>query len=92
MGCHLEGEYNTGNNFSNITGERIVFKQRDADFVYQSPVFFQLGVGARNKITQFSANTKVFFRWDTRTEQPHPVFWFATATAAARTRRAASRR
>ena len=24
-GCHLEGEYNTGNNFSNITGDRIVF-------------------------------------------------------------------
>ncbi|MEM6993721.1 MAG: hypothetical protein AAF721_24620, partial [Myxococcota bacterium] len=44
MGCHLEGEYNTGNNFSNITGERIVFREKEADFVYQSPVFFQLGV------------------------------------------------
>ena len=36
IGCHLEGEYDTGNNFSNITGERIVFEQDNADFVYQS--------------------------------------------------------
>ena len=61
MGCHLEGEYDNGNNFSNITGERIVFKQKFAEFVYQSPVFFQLGVDASNKITQTSAITTVFF-------------------------------
>jgi hypothetical protein len=64
MGCHLSGEYNTGNNFSNVTGERIVYKQRTADFTYQSPIYFQLGVGPRGKITQFSANTKVFFQWE----------------------------
>ena len=38
IGCHLGGEYNTGNNFSNITGERIVFRQANADFIYQTPV------------------------------------------------------
>ena len=64
MGCHLSGEYNTGNNFSNITGERIVYKQRTADFTYQSPLFFQLGVNTRGRITQFSSNTKVFYRWE----------------------------
>jgi hypothetical protein len=58
IGCHLGGEYDTGNNFSNVTGERSVFKQANADFTYQSPVFFQLGVGPRGKITQLSANTK----------------------------------
>jgi hypothetical protein len=66
MGCHLEGEYNNGNNFSNVTGDRIVFRERNADFVYQSPLFFQLGVNARNKITQTSSNTKVFFKWRDR--------------------------
>lgn len=66
MGCHLSGEYDNGNNFSNVTGERIVYKQRTADFTYQSPLFFQLGVGPRGEITQFSANTKVFFQWEDR--------------------------
>ncbi len=64
MGCHLSGEYDNGNNFSNITGDRIVFKQRTADFTYQSPLFFQLGVDPSGKITQFSSNTKVFFQWE----------------------------
>jgi hypothetical protein len=63
MGCHLKGEYDEGNNFSNITGERIVFEQANADFTYQSPVYFQLGVGPKGKITQLSANTKVFFQY-----------------------------
>ncbi len=66
MGCHLSGEYDNGNNFSNITGDRIVFKQRTADFTYQSPLFFQLGVDPSGKITQFSSNTKVFFQWEDR--------------------------
>ena len=63
MGCHLEGEFNQGNNFSNITGDRIVFNEENADFVYQSPVFFQLGVDEKNKITQYSPNTKMFFKY-----------------------------
>jgi len=76
MGCHLSGEYDTGNNFSNVTGERIVFKQRTADFTYQSPIYFQLGVNARNRITQFSANTKVFFQWEDRFGQLSQRFTF----------------
>ncbi len=66
MGCHLSGEYDNGNNFSNQTGERIVFKQRTADFTYQSPLFFQLGVNPAGRIAQFSSNTKVFFQWEDR--------------------------
>lgn len=77
MGCHLSGEYNTGNNFSNVTGERIVYKQRTADFTYQSPLYFQLGVGPRGKITQFAANTKVFFRWEDRNNVLSRAFWFS---------------
>lgn len=63
VGCHLEGEYNNGNNFSNITGQRIVFRQTEAQFVYQSPVPYQLGIGVDNKIRPYAANTKVFFRY-----------------------------
>ncbi len=76
MGCHLSGEYDTGNNFSNVTGERIVYKQRTADFTYQSPLFFTLGIGPRGKITQFSANTKVFFRWEDKNHAMSRVFAF----------------
>ncbi|MEZ5988210.1 MAG: hypothetical protein R3F30_03650 [Planctomycetota bacterium] len=63
MGCHLEGEYTNGNFFSNINGKQIVYRERFADFVYQSPLFFQLGVDEDNKIQQFSSNTKVFYRY-----------------------------
>jgi len=77
MGCHLQGEYNAGNNFSNITGERIVFREDEADFVYQSPVFFQLGVNSRGKVTQVSPNTKMFFRWEDRRNDRSRVFAFS---------------
>jgi hypothetical protein len=77
MGCHLKGEYNTGNNFSNITGDRIVYRQRNADFTYISPLFFQLGIGADNKITQISANTKVFYQWRDQRGQFSDIFTFS---------------
>jgi len=77
MGCHLEGEYNTGNNFSNVTGERIVFRQKNADFTYQSPVPFQLGIGPDSRISTMSANTKVFFQWFDRFGTPSKVFAFS---------------
>ncbi len=77
MGCHLSGEYDAGNNFSNITGERIVYKQRTADFTYQSPLFFQLGVSARGKLSTFSANTKVFFQWEDQNGVLSQVFTFS---------------
>jgi len=82
MGCHLSGEYNTGNNFSNITGERIVFRQRTADFTYQSPIFFQLGVTARGKISTYSANTKVFFQWRDQSGQFSRFFQFSDRNSA----------
>jgi hypothetical protein len=76
VGCHLEGEYNTGNNFSNITGERIVFRQRFAEFVYQSPVPFSIGVGTDNKVRTTATNTKVFFRYRDLHGERTPVFAF----------------
>ncbi len=63
IGCHLRGEYDTGNNFSNITGERIVYKQANADFTYQTPVPFQLGINADGKIAPISPNTEAFYGW-----------------------------
>jgi hypothetical protein len=76
IGCHLEGEYNEGNNFSNITGERIVFRQRFAEFVYQSPVPFFLGIGTDNKVRTSATNTKVFFRYRDLNGDRTPVFAF----------------
>jgi hypothetical protein len=77
MGCHLGGEYTTNpNNFSNITGQRSVFAQANADFTYQSPLFFTLGVNSRNKIAQVSANTKVFFEYRDRHGDDSQVFTF----------------
>jgi hypothetical protein len=82
MGCHLSGEYDTGNNFSNQTGERIVYKQRTADFTYQSPLFFQLGVTARGRISTFSANTKVMYQWEDQNGQLSRFFQFSDRHAA----------
>ncbi|MCR9246721.1 MAG: cytochrome c3 family protein [bacterium] len=81
IGCHLEGEYNRGNNFSNITGERISFRERFAEFVYQSPVNFTLGVGPDNKVTNTAANTKVFFRYLDIEGNRTPVFAFSDRNA-----------
>jgi len=77
IGCHLKGEYDEGNNFSNITGERIVFEQANADFTYQSPVYFLLGVNTRHRITQVSSNTKVFFQWIDRNNDRSQIFAFS---------------
>lgn len=76
MGCHLEGEYRGGNEFSNITGAEITFREKNADFVYQSPVFFQLGINAHGKITQVSSNTKTFFKYFDIDGQESKVFAF----------------
>ncbi|MFT4541878.1 MAG: hypothetical protein ACI841_002239 [Planctomycetota bacterium] len=77
IGCHLEGEYNLGNNFSNITGERIAFREAEAQFVYQSPVFFQLGVGSDGKISPIMANTDTFFRYEDKDRNRSEVFSFS---------------
>lgn len=78
VGCHLGGEYSTNpNNFSNITGQRIVFRQANADFTYQTPVPFQLGVGPRGKIEPISPNTLVFFQYRDRHGERSQVFSFS---------------
>ena len=75
IGCHLEGEYD--NNFSNITGERIIFEERNADFVYQSPVPFQLGVDSKNKISPIASNTTTFFKYRDQDNVWSSVFAFS---------------
>ena len=82
VGCHLEGEYDTGANFSNITGERIVFEEQFAEFVYQSPVLFQLGVDTDNKVAPIAANTDTFFRWEDRNNVRSQVFAFSDRNGA----------
>lgn len=77
IGCHLGGEYNNGNNFSNITGERIVFRQANADFVYQTPVPFQLGVDTHGKIAPMSPNTETFFQYRDRNGIDSQIFTFS---------------
>lgn len=78
MGCHLGGEYSNNQNlFSNINGKRIVFEEDDADFVYQSPVFFQLGVNSDGKIGQMSPNTKTFFYYEDQQNNKSKVFSFS---------------
>ena len=76
IGCHLRGEYDNGNNFSNITGERIVYKQANADFTYQSPVFFQLGIGPNDKVEQIMPNTLVFYGYRDLNGADSEVFSF----------------
>lgn len=66
IGCHLANQYNDDSNnyfYSNITGERIVLQQVAADFVYQTPVPFYMGVNSRGKITQISPAEKWFIRY-----------------------------
>lgn len=77
IGCHLEGEYNNGNNFSNITGEKIVFREAEAQFVYQSPVPFSLGIDAHNKISPMAPNTETFFRYRDLNGDRSQVFAFS---------------
>jgi len=80
IGCHLAGEYdaNPANyRFSNITGDRIVYNEANADFVYQSPVPFQLGVTANNMISQMTPAEKVFYRYTDLNGTESQVFAFS---------------
>jgi len=81
IGCHLKGEYDNGNRFSNITGERIVYNQANADFTYQNPWGFQLGVDAHGKISPFAPNTEMFFQWFDRNGTPSDTFAFSNRNA-----------
>ena len=79
IGCHLGGEYNDNNQnlVSNITGQRIVFDQANADFVYQTPVPFQLGIGPKNRIEPIIANTDVFFQYEDLNNVDSDIFTFS---------------
>lgn len=66
IGCHLRTEYdaNPANFFfSNITGERILLKQAQADFVYQTPILTHLGINSKGYITQNDPAEKFFYRY-----------------------------
>ncbi|MCK6549748.1 cytochrome c3 family protein [Myxococcota bacterium] len=79
-GCHLRTQYdaNPANYFfSNITGERILLKQANADFTYISPVPMYLGVNSHNKVTQFAAGMKIFYRYTDLNGQDSQVFAFS---------------
>lgn len=67
MGCHLAGQLNNDPAnfiFSNITGQRIVYEETTADFVYQNPMTFQLSVGPSGLITQSTPVEKVFYQYN----------------------------
>ena len=49
--------------------------------MYQSPVFFQLGVNSFNKITQTSSNTKMFFSYEDQNNELSRVFSFSDRNA-----------
>ncbi len=76
IGCHLVGEFDRGN-FSNITGEEIDFREKIADFVYQSPVFFQLGIDSGNKVAPMAGNTAMFFSYEDQNNALSKVFAFS---------------
>lgn len=80
IGCHLANQYDVNPNnyfFSNITGERILLFQAAADFVYQTPIPFYLGVNSRGKITQISPAEKWFYRYIDFNGQESAVFAFS---------------
>jgi hypothetical protein len=78
VGCHLRTQYDAQNFFfSNITGERIIQKQQNADFSYISPVMTYLSVNSKNKITQTSSGMKVFFAYIDLNGQTSDVFAFS---------------
>jgi hypothetical protein len=87
IGCHLEGEYNTNNNnFSNITGQRIVFREDEADFVYQNPLHFQLGIAADNQIEPITPNSDAFFQYEDLNNQRSETFAFSDRTGSGNNR------
>jgi hypothetical protein len=79
VGCHLKTAYDVDPNtylYSNITGERILLNLANADFIYQTPVPFYLGVGNRGRITQISPAGR-FFRHEDRLGVESAVMGFS---------------
>jgi hypothetical protein len=78
IGCHLRTQYDANNYFfSNITGERIIQKQQNADFTYITPVTTYLSVNSKNKITQTSSGMKVFYAYIDLNGNTSQVFAFS---------------
>jgi hypothetical protein len=80
IGCHLKNQYdaNPANFFfSNITGERILLKEANADFVYQSPIPTYLGINSRGYITQIDPAEKMFYRYEDLNGNESDVFTFS---------------
>ena len=80
IGCHLKNQYdvNPANYFfSNITGERTLLFQANADFVYQSPIMMYMGVNSHGKITQISPAEKTFYRYQDLNNNESAVLAFS---------------
>ena len=80
VGCHLANGYDDDPDnffFSNITGERIVQFQAVADFTYQTPVPFYLGVNSRGKIGQIAPGMQMFYRYFDQNGDESDVFTFS---------------
>lgn len=79
VGCHLAPAYNADPAnffFSNTTGERIALDFA-ADFTYQSPVMFALGVGPTDRITHLQPGMSTFFRYTDLNGDTSRVFAFS---------------
>jgi hypothetical protein len=63
--------------FSNITGERILLKEANADFVYQTPLLTVLGVNSKGYITQIDPAEKMFYRYQDLNDNESNVFAFS---------------
>jgi hypothetical protein len=62
IGCHLDAFYdNDPNNYfySQVTGERIYFNF-NADFVYQNPINFMMGINDRGKVSPYQGLHRFF--------------------------------
>jgi hypothetical protein len=80
VGCHLANQYdaNPANFFySNLTGERIVSRQANADFTYITPVPFYLGVNARGHIATVQPGIQMFYRYIDLNGVESQVFGFS---------------
>ena len=80
VGCHLKNQYDDNPDnffFSNITGERIVNFQANADFTYQTPVPFYLGVNSRGRVAAMAPGTQMFYRYEDLNGVESRVFVFS---------------
>ena len=80
IGCHLKNQYDddpASFYFSNITGDRTVTFQANADFTYITPVPFYLGVNTRGKVSQAVPGMQMFYRYEDLNGDESQVFSFS---------------